>query len=583
MAKEPLSENNTEEIPAVEAAGEKPEKKKKSKKKKQPEEPKAPSRFWRQVKITFIVLLVLAALIAGGLLYAGYYVSTSDTNFPNVHIGEVNVGGMNRDETLAALDNYGWDKLAAEKLTVTMPFGIKEEFVMSDSGIRMESEAAAELAYAYGHSGSWMNWFDNLQTYVQSFFKGVDITRDTKNINSDYIYSKIDKAIEKFDRSMAADEECTVDEEAKEITMLKGAGQAKVDREALYNAVVNAMENGEKSYDCTVSSEGLKAPDFDKLYEQLAVEPKDAYYDYDRKEIVESSDGVTFDVERAKKLWENAEMCTVVTVPIEIIEPEVSSEDLEATLFADILGKMTTSFAGSSENRINNLELACSKIDGVILNPGETFSYNETLGKRTEEAGFLPAGAYSDGEVVEEVGGGICQVSSTLYAATLYARMHTVTRTNHYFAVAYMDKGIDATVSWPNPDFKFRNNTDYPIMIRVWIDRYDEKSLTVAIMGTDVNHYTCKLWHETFTHTEDYEYNGHVYPDVATAVVTCTWRDVYDADGNYLFREAVNLDGNGDVYYDYYYYHKEDIISRLPDIPADGGAEENGDGSIDIG
>lgn len=588
MSKEPLSENNTETIPAVDnSAGEVPEKKKeknkKDRKSKTPKEKKSSGGFWLKLKITLTVVFILVLMAAGGLFYAGYRVSTGETNFPNVYVGEVNVGGMTREETLAALESYGWNKLAAEKFTVTLPLGILEKLVMSDSGILMEAEDAADIAYAYGHTGNWMNWLDNLRTYLRGYLKSVDITKDTANINSDYIYSKLDKAIAEFDRLMTVDEEYSVDEETSALYMIKGANQVRVDREALYNAVVNAMENGEKKFDCTVGSEGVKAPDFDKIYETLAIEPADAYFDYEKKEIVGSVDGFTFDVEAAKKLWDKAETCTIVSIPVKIIEPEVTTEELEATLFVDILGKMTTGFAGSSANRINNLELACSKIDGIILNPGEIFSYNETLGRRTEEAGFLPAGAYADGEVVEEVGGGICQVSSTLYAATLYARMHTVARTNHYFAVAYMDKGIDATVSWPNPDFKFQNNTDYPIMIRVWIDKYDERSLTVAIMGTDVNHYSCKLWHESFTHSEDYEYDGNIYHDVPTATVTCTWRDVYDADGNYLFREAVNLDANGDVYYDYYYYHKEDIVAKLPKLPANNGGEDGGEGSIIIG
>lgn len=582
MSEKPKSKKS-QAAPADEnLVSEEPEKKNKKKRSQAQKEMTAARRFWRKLRIIVIVLFIVAALIAGGIMYAGYRVSTSETNYPNVCIGEVNVGGMNRAETLAALDSYGWNRLAAEKFTVNLPMNISEKLVMSESGVLMQAEDAADLAYAYGHSGDWRNWFGNLKTYLQSVVRPVDITKDRRNIQSDYIYQRLDRAIKEFDRLMTTDEEYRIDEESSTLYMLKGANQLKIDREALYNAVVTAMENGEKSYECKVGTEGIKAPDFDKIYETLAIEPQDAYFDYETKEIVDSVEGFSFDTENAKKLWDKAEICTIVAIPVEILEPEITGEYLDSILFADILGKMTTGFSGSSANRINNLELACSKIDGIILNPGEIFSYNETLGRRTEEAGFLPAGAYADGEVVEEVGGGICQVSSTLYAATLYARLHTVARTNHYFAVAYMDKGIDATVSWPNPDFKFQNNTDYPIMIKVWIDKYDARNLTVAIMGTDVDHYSCKLWHESFSHTEDYEYDGNIYHDVNTATVTCTWRDVYDQDGNYLFREAVNRDADGDVYYDYYYFHKEDIIAKLPKLPSDSGGGESGEGSISI-
>jgi vancomycin resistance protein YoaR len=114
---------------------------------------------------------------------------------------------------------------------------------------------------------------------------------------------------------------------------------------------------------------------------------------------------------------------------------------------------------------VNNIALAAKKIDGVILNPGEEFSYNGTVGQRTESAGFKKAGAYANGKVVQELGGGICQVSSTLYCAVLYANLEITDRTCHYFPVDYLPSGLDATVSWKSPDFKFKNNRDYPIKL----------------------------------------------------------------------------------------------------------------------
>ena len=116
-----------------------------------------------------------------------------------------------------------------------------------------------------------------------------------------------------------------------------------------------------------------------------------------------------------------------ILIPLEILEPEVTEEMLRGELFKDCLGKQTTSYGGSTRARVNNINLAVDKINGTVLLPGETFSYNEVVGQRTIANGFQEAGAYSNGEVVQEVGGGICQVSSTLYCASLYSRMTIVT------------------------------------------------------------------------------------------------------------------------------------------------------------
>lgn len=100
-------------------------------------------------------------------------------------------------------------------------------------------------------------------------------------------------------------------------------------------------------------------------------------------------------------------------------------------------------------------------IDGLVIAPGEQFSYNDALGERTAERGYKAAGAYSNGQVVQEIGGGICQVSSSLYYAALLANLQIDVRVCHYFPVAYLPPGLDATVSWGGPEFKFTNNRDW--------------------------------------------------------------------------------------------------------------------------
>ena len=143
-------------------------------------------------------------------------------------------------------------------------------------------------------------------------------------------------------------------------------------------------------------------------------------------------------------------------------------QDLGEKVFKDILGTYSTKYNSSQYNRSNNVVLAAQKINGTIVLPGETFSYNQAVGKRTIDAGFKEAGAYAGGKVIQEVGGGICQISSTLYNAVLYANLEIVSRTGHYFETGYVDASRDATVSWGTLDFKFKNNRTYPILIEAY-------------------------------------------------------------------------------------------------------------------
>ena len=133
--------------------------------------------------------------------------------------------------------------------------------------------------------------------------------------------------------------------------------------------------------------------------------------------------------------------------------------------FPDELSSYSTRYDPSNLNRSNNIEISAEKIDGTIIMPGETFSYNQTVGERTIAEGYKEAGAYAGGRVVQDVGGGICQTSSTLYNAALLANLEIVDRSNHQFLTSYVSAGRDATVSWGSIDFKFKNSREYPIKI----------------------------------------------------------------------------------------------------------------------
>lgn len=512
-------------------------------------------RVLRKIKITLIIIVCVLSLLAAGAAAGGYYVTNNGVTLPNLYIGKVFVGNMTRDEVDAALEESGWDELTAEKLKVTLPANVSFTVSYEESGARITREEAVDLACAYGHDG---NWFSNLFLYLTNYLSAAEADPEV-TLDGEYIKGEISKAEEKFEKA-TEDEGYTIDEENEKLVLVKGAGQMKLDEDGLYTEIEAALLAGSTKLSYSSYATEPAMPDFQALHDKLAVDPSDAYFTEDF-EVVDEVDGVWFEVSEAEKLWSAAEPLEKVEIPMTLTFPEVKGDDLRAMLYRDKLGAQTTYYTSSNDNRISNINKVAEMLNGLIMMPGEEFSYNDYVGQRTEERGFLPAGAYENGQVVEEVGGGICQVSSTLYTATLYAQLETVSRTSHYFQVTYLPLGQDATVSWPKPDFKFKNSRDYPIKIVAYCDN-DEKSLTIEIWGTDVDGSYVTLRHETYTRYDE------TYTDVAIGYLVYGFVTRYDSEGNLIEDKQVSISD--------YYFHDEDINWPEEKLAADAAAAESG-------
>jgi vancomycin resistance protein YoaR len=152
-------------------------------------------------------------------------------------------------------------------------------------------------------------------------------------------------------------------------------------------------------------------------------------------------------------------------LPIRRIYPRVDSELLE-NVKTKLIGQYVTYFNSSNQERSHNIDLATNAINNHVVFPGETFSFNQTVGQRTKEKGYLPAPIIVKGELAEGIGGGICQVSSTLFNAADRSGLEIVKRFSHSKRVPYVPPGRDATVSWYGPDFSFKNQYNQPVLIR---------------------------------------------------------------------------------------------------------------------
>lgn len=525
---------------------------KKSEKKPAPEQKSAAKKkksSGKTRKVLIIVVIVLAVIIAAVTGF-GIYVSNTDTIFPNVSVCGAPLGGMTKAEAAAKLQSAGWDADAeSETVTILLPMDHSISVSAQEADAVITSADAAMTAYDYGHSG---NLFSNLVKYLGCLGSGVQLDVDVQP-NENVISKKVDSEAEKTISDLTGSG-VKIDEDV--LLLVKGAKNVEINTTEITDLIVKALKERnytEIEYEAKVEEAGEL--DIEALYESVHTEAADAYYDADDG-VVDEVIGIDFNKSTAQKLWNQAASGDTVEIALTITEPKLTAKDVEEMLFRDVLGTTTTSIAGSTANRINNIKLAAASLNGVVLEPGEQFSYNDTLGERTSARGYKSAGAYSGGQVVQELGGGICQGSSTLYCSVLLANLKIVDRSCHYFGVGYLPVGLDATVSWGGPDFKFMNNRDYPIRIEASVDE-DAKTLTISIIGTDVDGSYVEM-----TYAQWLVYKNEEYPEIATGYKAATYRWVYDKDGNVISKELEA--------YSEYHYHEENIVYPSPSVsPSD--------------
>ena len=224
-------------------------------------------------------------------------------------------------------------------------------------------------------------------------------------------------------------------------------------------------KDGDKIIEIPIKQTSPEPIDIEKIYREIYKEAQNAIIEENPTKVYPQVDGVDFAVtiEEAKKIVEQDK--DEYVIPLNITLPKVTLDSLGEKAFPEKLSEFITRYDASNENRSTNIALASERIDGTIVKPGETFSYNKIVGERTLSKGYKEATVFVGGKLVQGVGGGICQLSSTLYNAALYANMEVTKRSNHRFLTSYVSAGRDATVSWGTIDFCFVNTRRYPVKI----------------------------------------------------------------------------------------------------------------------
>ena len=323
-------------------------------------------------------------------------------------------------------------------------------------------EKAVNEAYNVGRRG---NIITNNYEIAKAMLFGKDINLEY-TYNEELLNNKINDISSKVPNAVV---EPNYSVEENELIITKGKAGNTLNEEELKNQIIKELPVTQNNTEINIELTQIepKPIDIDEIYANVHTEPKDAYYTKNPFQVFPHVNGVDFDLEAAREMLKEDK--EEYEIKLTITTPKITTNQIGTEAFPDLLSSFSTRYDASNYPRTTNLNLAMNKLNGVIVASGETFSYNKTLGKRTAEAGYKEAGGYAGGRVVQTLAGGICQISSTLYDAVVYANLDIVERHNHMFLAGYVGAGKDATVVYGSLDFKFKNTRKYPIMIKTSI------------------------------------------------------------------------------------------------------------------
>lgn len=503
-------------------------------------------------------------IIAGaavGILLCAYlglcaWVGSSDKIFPNVSVLGVDVSGMTQSQAQAAVEEALEQE--GDQISVVLRYGDWSGEI-----------TAAQMKDAWGDvadpaiqisRGSFLTQGGKYLVHLAGTQHMVQIPRSPEN-------TAVEQLLDKLEEEAAGDPaEAQYALEGDRLVMTKGRSAVGFDRDEARKEVLSAMDEAlelkfaqgqtgtvEVERDLAPQQTTPREPDFDAIHAELATQAKDAVMDPETFAVTDAVVGVDFDVQALKAAYDQAKEGETFSIPVTLTQPKETKQSLESKLFRDVLGEGSTVLSGTA-NRQFNVKLAAEACNGAIILPGEIFSFNGQTGSRSASMGYKTATVYSGGKTVEEVGGGVCQTSSTIYYALLHSALEVVERRNHGYNTDYVPVGMDATVYYGLTDFQFKNNTEYPIKVTIAPEQQGNKEVLVCrIYGTNDE--------GVYAIPESYAYDKQapttVYqPDESvprgttkvdkvqnpyTGLKAQTYRSIYDKDGNLIEKQDMGI------------------------------------------
>ena len=413
-----------------------------------------------------LVFIILVAIVAGILIASvmAFYNNQQNTDKiqSGIFIKGINVSGLTKEEAItlvnAELKKQMNDHI--ELLYKNNNYYVEVEQI----GAKFDIEASVEYAFNIAKTGDFWN---DMQEYISVLMTNIEIepvlVYDDKAL-TDYL-----KTIETYLPDQLVQHGYYLEDDKLIIT--NGINGAGIEIEELKEMIIAAIQDISYTKSYIHIPTYVKYPDpidLEPIHNDIYREVQNAYFTKEPYAVFPEVEGVDFDVEALATVINENPDAEEYYAELIYTDPTVTVQDLGMDAFPDLLASYSTKYVNNPD-RTTNLKLAASKIDGTVIMPGEIFSYNKVVGKRTIAAGYKNAAIYQDGEVVDGLGGGICQISTTLYNAVIEAGMLIEERRNHMFVPSYADAGKDATVVWGSTDFKFENRRDYPIKIDTYV------------------------------------------------------------------------------------------------------------------
>lgn len=415
------------------------------------------------IKISIIVVVIIVLLLICSTAFA-LTAMFSNKIISGVTIDGVDVSGLNKTEATQLIE----EKMNSKKDgMITLKYqDYEKELSLTQLEVTANVEEAINKACDQGRSN---NIFINNINVIKSKFVKQNI-----DMNITYNEEELDKVLTETSAELpGVVQEYSYSIEGNELIVTPGKDGIVLDKDKMLSEISSEIKELSKSItterEIAVKNEKASAIDVEKIYNEVHSDPQDAYIIEDPFQVVVDKEGIDFAItmDEAKALF--AELKDEYVIPLKITKANVTVSSLGSRAFPDELSVFTTRYDAGNVSRTTNLSIACSKLNGYVIQPGEVFSYNKVLGKRSVENGYREAAIYTSNGVENGLGGGICQISSTLYNAVLMANLGIEERHNHSYTTSYSDPGRDATVAYGSLDFKFKNTRKYPVKIEAYI------------------------------------------------------------------------------------------------------------------
>lgn len=434
------------------------------------------------IGIIFVTIIIFSTIFA--------LININNTNIVSgVKINGIDVAGLSREEAKEKIDSIYNEKKQKDILLKYEDYDATINPELIDT--KYDTDRAIEEAISIGKSGNIIvNNYNILFAIIgkKDIKVNIEINKDETKKTIESIGSNIPGAVVEPDYYIEEDK----------LIITKGKAGLKIDTDNLVEKIKENLK------DINVNQEFIEIPvinkepeqiNIEKIHEEVYKEVQDAYYTKDPFTIHPEVEGVDFNIEEAEKiLQEDKEQ---YEIPLTITKPKVTTAQIGSEAFPNLLATYSTKYDGGNTDRTTNLRIACQKINDKVILPGETFSYNKALGERSAATGYKNAKVYENGQVVDGIGGGICQISSTLYNSVLMSNMEIVERRNHQFVTSYTPAGRDATVVYGMTDFKFKNTRTYAVKIKA---SCSNGIATVSIYGIkEENEYTVSFSTKTIS------------------------------------------------------------------------------------